>query len=52
MLDLGRMKGGEIERKKHTPEQIINKLREAEVVLAQGSTVAEASCQIVTCPQY
>ena len=32
--------------KKHTPEQVINKLREAEVVLTQGSTVAEASRQI------
>jgi transposase-like protein len=32
-------------RKKHTPEQVINKLREAEVVLAQGRTVAEASRQ-------
>ena len=33
-------------RKKHPPEQVINKLREAEVVLAQGRTVAEASRQI------
>lgn len=33
-------------RKKHTPEQVINKLREAEVALAQGKTVAEASRQI------
>ena len=32
-------------RKRHTPEQVINKLREAEVVLAQGRTVAEASRQ-------
>ncbi len=31
---------------RHTPEQVINKLREAEVALAQGSTVAEASRQI------
>ena len=28
------------------PEQVINKLREAEVALAQGRTVAEASRQI------
>ena len=35
-------------RKKHTPEQVINKLREAEVVLAQGRTVAEASRQILS----
>jgi|TARA_Y100000294_G_scaffold172028_1_gene186221 transposase-like protein len=40
------MKGGEMPRKKHTPEQVINKLREVEVALAQGSTVAEASRQI------
>ncbi len=33
-------------RKRHTPEQVINKLREAEVALAQGSTVAEARRQI------
>ena len=33
-------------RKRHTPEQVINKLREAEVALAQGSAVAEASRQI------
>ena len=29
-----------------TPEQIINKLREAEVLLSQGSSVAEASRKI------
>jgi putative transposase len=33
-------------RKRHTPEQAINKLREAEVALAQGSTAAEASRHI------
>ena len=32
--------------KRHTPEQVINKLREAEVAMAQGSTVAGASRQI------
>ena len=32
--------------KKHTSEQFINKLREAEVAMAQGSTVAETSRQI------
>ena len=32
--------------KRHTPEQVINKLREAEVAMAQGSTVVEASRQI------
>jgi len=29
-----------------TPEQIINRLREAEVALSQGSTVAQASRKI------
>ena len=29
-------------RRKYTPEQIISKLREVEVALAQGSTVARA----------
>jgi transposase-like protein len=33
-------------RKKYTPEQVINKLREAEVAISGGSTVAEASRQI------
>ena len=33
-------------RKKHTPEEIINKLREAEVVIAAGSTVAESARRI------
>jgi putative transposase len=30
-------------RKHHTPEEIIGKLREAEVLLAQGRSVAEAA---------
>ena len=29
-------------RRRHTPEQVTNKLREAEVAIAEGSTVAEA----------
>ena len=33
-------------KKRHTPEQIIGKLREAEVLLAQGGTVSEACKQI------
>jgi transposase-like protein len=33
-------------KKGYTPEQIINKLREAEVLLSQGSSVAEASRKI------
>ncbi len=33
-LDLGWMKGGEMPMKRHTAEQVIHKLREAEVALA------------------
>jgi transposase-like protein len=33
-------------RKAYVPEQIINKLREAEVLLSQGATVGEASKKI------
>ena len=33
-------------KRKHTAEEIINKLREAEVVIAAGSTVAEATRRI------
>lgn len=32
--------------RKHKPEEIIGKLREAEIVLAQGGTVADACCRI------
>ena len=33
-------------KRKHTPEQVINKLREAEVAIAAGSAVAEAARRI------
>ena len=33
-------KGGQMVRKCYTPEQIINRLREAEVKLSQGATIA------------
>jgi putative transposase len=33
-------------RKIYTPEQIINSLREAEVLLSQGNTAAEAARQL------
>jgi len=33
-------------KKGYTPEQIISKLREAEVLLSQGATIAEASRKI------
>ena len=32
--------------KKHTAEEIINNLSEAEVIIASGTTVVEASCRI------
>ena len=43
MLVLGRRKGGKMAKKRHTPEQVINNFREAEVAIAEGSTVAEAA---------
>ena len=47
MLDLGlKGRGVKMARRKHTAEQVINKLREAEVAISAGSTVAEASRQI------
>ena len=33
-------------KRRHTPEQVINKLREAKVAIAEGSTVAEAARRI------
>jgi len=33
-------------RRSYTPERIINKLREAEVLLSQGATVGEAARKI------
>ena len=33
-------------RRKHTPEQVIKKLREAEAAMAEGGTVAQASRKI------
>ena len=33
-------------RKRHTPEQIIGKLQEAEVLISQGKTTLHASKQI------
>jgi putative transposase len=33
-------------KKAHTPEQIIGKLREAEILLSQGANIAEASKKI------
>ncbi len=33
-------------RKRYTPEQIIRKLREAEVMISQGKTISQAARQI------
>jgi putative transposase len=46
VLDLGMKKGGDMVKKGYTPEQIINKLREAEILLSQGSSIVEASRKI------
>jgi putative transposase len=46
MLDCDRKKGGFMPKKSNTPEQIIGKLRQAEVMLGQGSTVAEVCRKI------
>jgi transposase-like protein len=46
MLDWRIKRGGQMVRKAYTPEQIINKLREAEVLLSQGSNIGEASRKI------
>jgi transposase-like protein len=37
--------------KKHTPEELIGKLREAEIVLAQGGTTADACCRLAISEQ-
>ena len=33
----------EVKRRRHTPEQVIRKLREAERMLAEGRTIAEVA---------
>lgn len=38
-------------RKKHTPEQIVTKLRRAEALRAQGKTIAEAARELGTSEQ-
>ena len=37
--------------KRHTPEQIISKLREAEVLISQGATIPQAAKQIAITEQ-
>jgi transposase-like protein len=48
MLELGLARSGRNDMKKtrYTPEQIIGKLREAEVVLAKGGTIGQVCKQI------
>ena len=46
MLDWNLKKGVDMVRKAHSPERIINELREAELLLNQGATVSEACRQI------
>jgi transposase-like protein len=40
------VKGGKMAQRKHTAEQIISKLRQAEVAQAQGVTIAQTVKQI------
>jgi transposase-like protein len=40
---IGKRKEETMPRKRYTPEQIINSLREAEVLISQGSTAKEAA---------
>jgi transposase-like protein len=40
-----------VKRKKHTPEQIVKKLREAEMELAKGANVADVSRRLAVSEQ-
>ena len=40
-----------MKRKKHTPEQIVKKLREAEMELAKGASVADVSRRLAVSEQ-
>ena len=37
--------------KEHGPEEIIGKLREAEIILSQGGTTGDACCRIAVTEQ-
>ena len=43
---MGRTKGVKMARKRFTAEQIINHLREAEILISQGKSIREAARQI------
>ena len=51
MLETLVLKGDDVARKRHSPEQILGKLREVEVALAKGQTVAGAVRQIAVTEQ-
>ena len=40
-----------MKRRRHTPEQIIRKLREAERMLGEGKTIPEAAKELEVCEQ-
>jgi hypothetical protein len=41
-MALGHVEDGSMSRKRHRPEEIVTKLRQVEVLTAQGQSVAEA----------
>ena len=45
-LELNRSRRNGMKKTRHTPEQIIGKLREAEVVLAKGGNMVQVCKQI------
>jgi putative transposase len=45
-LDHGRGRNDHVKRGRHTPEQVIRKLREAERMLGEGKTIPEAAKEL------
>ena len=45
-LDHGRGRNDHVKRRRHTPEQVIRKLREAERMLGEGKTIPEAAKEL------
>ena len=39
-------------RRKHTPERVINELRQAEMAMSEGNTVVEANSRMGVTEQY
>jgi hypothetical protein len=52
MLECDRKKGALMPKKVNSPEQIINKLRQAEVMVSQGATVAENPVLLFRSPLF